>query len=141
MAGMDFNMEGMEELEKDLTEAVHKYPETMTLGLKKIAKDFKKSVKARTPDGSNHKGDSSTKLINKFGTKTIKDGVTTAVLVYNSARHFHLVENGHNLVRDGEVVGFVPGQHMMEQTGKEYESIVPRRLEELCDKELRGHNL
>lgn len=138
---MDFNMEGMEELERDLTEAIHKYPETMTLGLKKIARDFKKSVKARTPDGSDHKGDSSTKLINKFGTKTIKDGVATAVLVYNSARHFHLVENGHNLVRNGETVGFVPGQHMMEQTRKEYEGIVPRRLEELCDKELRGHNL
>lgn len=140
-ANFNFTMEGIDELEKDLREAIGEYPVTMRAGLKDIAKDFRKSVRARTPDGNNHKGDASTKLRRKFGIKMLEDGVASVALVYNSARHFHLVENGHNLVRGGQTVGFVPGKHMMEQTRNEYENIVPERFEELCDEALRRHDL
>lgn len=140
-ANFNFTMEGIDELEKDLKEAIGEYPATMREGLKDIAKDFRKSVRARTPDGKNHKGDASKKLRRKFGIRMMDDGVASAALVYNSARHFHLVENGHNLVRGGRTVGFVPGRHMMEQTRNEYEDIVPERFERLCDEVLRGHGL
>lgn len=141
MASFNFTIEGMDELERDLTEAIGEYPATMREGLKGIAKDFRKSVRAKTPDGSIHKGDAKTKLRRKFGIKMLEDGAASMALVYNSARHFHLVENGHNLVRGGQTVGFVPGKHMMEQTRNEYEGIVPERFENLCDEVLRGHNL
>lgn len=141
MAGFDFTMEGMEELERDLTEAMREYPATMREGLGELAKDFRKSVRARTPDGINHKGDSSTKLRRKFGIKMMEDGMTSLALVYNSARHFHLVEDGHDLVRGGQTAGFVPGKHMMEQTRNEYEDIAPERFEKLCDDVLRRHEL
>lgn len=141
MANFEFEIEGLDELEKDLTEAISSYPVTMKAGLKDIAKDFRKSVRARTPDGKDHKGDAKTKLRRKFGIKVLDDGMTSAALVYNSARHFHLVENGHNLVRGGRTVGFVPGKHMMEQTRNEYQDIVPDRFEQLCDDTLRRHNL
>lgn len=141
MANFDFTMEGLDDLEKDLTEAIGEYPVTMKEGLKGIAKDFRKSVKERTPDGSNHKGDASTKLRRKFGIKMMDDGMASLALVYNSARHFHLVENGHDLVRGGQTVGYVPGKHMMEKTRKEYEDIVPERFRELCDETLRRHDL
>ena len=42
----------------------------------------------------------------KFGSKVIEEGIGATALVWNSARHFHLIENGHNLVRGGRVVGF-----------------------------------
>ena len=141
MANMEFNREGLDELERDLTEAIKEYPVTMKEGLKGVAKEFRKSVRARTPDGSNHKGDASTKLRRKFGIKVLDDGLTSLALVYNSARHFHLVENGHNLVRGGRTVGFVPGKHMMEKTRNEYENIVPERFRGLCDETLRRHDL
>ena len=48
-ANFNFTMEGIDELEKDLTEAIGEYPVTMRAGLKDIAKDFRKSVRARTP--------------------------------------------------------------------------------------------
>ncbi len=140
-ANFNFLMEGIDDLEKDLRDAIGEYPVTMKEGLKNIAKDFRKSVRARTPDGTSHKGDASTKLRRKFGIKMVDDGVASAALVYNSARHFHLVENGHNLVRGGQTVGFVPGKHMMERTQNEYENIVPERFEELCDETLRRHDL
>ena len=141
MASMEFTIDGLDELEKDLREAMREYPVTMKEGLRDIAKDFRKSARNRTPDGKNHKGDARTKLRRKYGIKMLDDGAASMALVYNSARHYHLVENGHNLVRDGRVVGWVPGKHMMEQTRNEYEGIVPERFEKLCDAALRGHNL
>lgn len=138
---MEFSIEGLEELERDLREAIEECPETMKEGLKDIAKDFRKSCRNRTPDGKNHKGDASKKLRRKFGTKIIDEGLIVSALVYNSARHFHLVERGHNLVKDGQVIGFVPGKFMMEKTQEEYRDIVPERFEKLCDEVLRGHDL
>ena len=94
MANFEFELEGLDELESDLRFAMEEYPKEMRSGLRKIANDFKKSCKARTPDGKTSK-DASKKLRRKFGTRTKVEGDTTLALVYNSARHFHLVENGH----------------------------------------------
>ena len=140
MASFEFELEGLEELETDLRFATNEYPKEMRSGVRKIANDFKKSCKARTPDGKTSK-DASKKLRNKFGVKTKIEGDTTLALVYNSARHFHLVENGHNLVRGGQVVGWVPGKHMMEQTRNEYQDIVPERFEQLRNEVFRRHDL
>ena len=140
MASFEFELEGLEELETDLRFATNEYPKEMRSGVRKIANDFKKSCKGRTPDGKTSK-DASKKLRRKFGTRTKVEGDTTLALVYNSARHFHLVENGHNLVRGGQVVGWVPGKHMMEQTRNEYQDVIPERFEKLCDETLRRHDL
>ena len=141
MASFNFSMEGMEELERDLGEAMKRYPRTMENGLINIARSFKRSAIERTPDGNNHKGDDSTKLRKNFGMKAYRMGMASLVLVYNSAPHFHLVEDGHELISHGEFAGFVPGKHMMEKTRNEYEDIVPERFEALCDQILRGHGL
>ena len=140
MANFEFEIDGLDELETDLKFATNEYPKEMRSGVRKIANDFKKSCKARTPDGNGDK-DASKKLRNKFGVKTKIEGDTTLALVYNSARHFHLVENGHNLVRGGQVVGWVPGKHMMEQTRNEYQDIIPERFEKIRDDIFRRHNL
>ena len=141
MSNFEFNIEGLDELEKDLREAIADYPITMKEGLKDIAKDFRDSCKKKTPNNKNHKGDAKTKLRRKFGIKMLDDGDATAALVYNSARHFHLAENGHNLVRGGKQVGWVPGKHMMRDTQVEFEGKLPDRFEKLVDETLRGHNL
>ena len=77
----------------------------------------------------------------KWGTKVIEENVGATALVWNSARHFHLIENGHNLVRGGRIVGFVPGKHIMEKTRNEYENIVPQRFEEMIDEILKEGDL
>lgn len=141
MANFTFEMNGLEELEIDLRFATNEYPNEMRSGLRKVANQFKKSCKARTPNGADAEKDASKKLINKFGVKTKIEGDTTLALVYNSARHFHLVESGHNLVRGGQVVGWVPGKHMMEQTQNEYQDIVPKKFEDIRDEIFRRHNL
>lgn len=140
MANFDFTMDGLEDLESDLKFAMQEYPTEMRKGLRKVANEFKKSCKARTPDGNTSKK-SAEKLRRKFGVKTKKDGDQYIALVYNSAYHFHLVEYGHNLVRGGKVIGFVPGKHMMEQTRNEYRDVIPDRFEKICDEVLNNHNL
>ena len=59
------------------------------------------------------------------------------MLIWNSAPHFHLIENGHNLVRGGRTVGFVDGRHIMEKTKNEYENIVPARFQEMVENILK----
>lgn len=139
----NFTIEGIDELEKDLTEAIHEYPVTMKEGLRDIAKDFKKSVMAKVKDGKYHKGADSARIRKKFGIKTMEEGVAYLALVYNSARHFHLVERGHNKYdfHGNPTGGWVDGKFYMEKTKNEYEDIVPQRLEKLCDEVLRGHDL
>lgn len=145
--GLNFNVEGLEELERDLKKAVKKYPATMQEGLKSIAKDFKKSVKKRTPDGKNHKGDAVTKLRKNYHIKMQDDGLISEAVVYNDAPHAHLVEDGHQLVKGGKlskgghVIGFVQGKHMMEKTRNEYKDIVPERFEKMIDDILKESDL
>lgn len=147
MFEFEFNENEMEKLEKNLTEAIKKCPVMMKEGLKDIAKDFKKSVRARTPNGKNHKGDIATKLRKNFHIKMKDNGMISSAIVYNDAPHAHLVEDGHRIVKGGKlgkggkVVGFVAGKHMMEKTKNEYEEIVPERFEKMVDDVLKENDL
>jgi hypothetical protein len=142
---MNFEIDGLEELEKDLTTAIRTAPEKAKETLKNISKDFKKSAKQRANSvlkPHEREGSEKNKAIErKWGSKVIEEGVGATALVWNSARHFHLIEYGHNLVRGDRNVGFVPGKHIMEQTRNEYESIVPERFEEMIDDILKRSDL
>lgn len=135
--GFEFEIEGLEELERDLREAVQKCPARAEETLKQLAKQFKASAKKKANAELKHterEGDDKKKAIKaKWGSKVIDESVGMTALVWNSARHFHLVENGHNLVRGGQVVGFVPGKHIMEKTRNEYNDIVPEQFQEMID--------
>lgn len=143
--GFDIDIEGLEELERDLTYVIKKFPAHAEETLKKLAKDFKKSAKKRTDSAVKHTkrtGDAVKKAINKkWGHKIKGDGLARAALVWNSAPHFHLVENGHQLVKDGKVINFVEGKHMMEKTRDEYEGIVPERFKKMVDDILKESDL
>lgn len=144
-AGLDFEIEGLEELERDLTKAIQTAPEKAKETLKGIGKDFKNAAKKRANSElkpHERTGSEKNKAIKrKWGTKVIEENVGATALVWNSARHFHLIENGHNLVRGGRLVGFVPGKHIMEKTRNEYENIVPQRFEEMIDEILKEGDL
>ena len=141
----EFCFEGLEELEQDLKKAIRKAPIQAKETLTEVAKDFKKSAKKRAKSETKHvkrNGDGEKKAIaRKWGHKLVDDGVGSTALVWNSAPHFHLVENGHQVVRGGRVVGFAPGKHIMEKTRNEYEDIVPERFEKMVDDILRESDL
>jgi citrate synthase len=141
----NFEMSSLEGLERDLTKAIRKCPEQAKDTLDTLSKDFKKSAKKRADSElKSHERTAEQKnkaIKRKWGSKTIDEGVGMVALIYNSARHFHLIENGHNLVRGGRVVGFVAGKHIMENTRKEYSDIVPERFEKMVDDVLKGCDL
>lgn len=141
----EFSFEGLEEFQRDLEKAIKKAPAQAEETLIELAKDFKKSAKKKAnAELKTHerKEDQKKKAIRrKWGHKLVDDGLGAAALVWNSAPHFHLIENGHQLVRGGRVIGFVPGKHIMEKTRNEYEDIVPERFEKMVDDILRESDL
>lgn len=136
-------IDGLEELEKDIKKAVENSPKELKKELQKIGNDFRKSARKRTPDYKHHKGNPKSKLKRRYGQWAFAENDKTGITIYNDAPHFHLVELGHNLVKgkNGRIIGFVPGQHMMEKTKNEYEDIVPERFEQIIDKILKESDL
>lgn len=143
--GFEFSFEGMEELARDLEKAVNIAPLQAKKTLKRLAKEFKASAAERAEVELNHAdrtGEGQKKSIGeKWGSKIVDDRLGMAALVWNSAPHFHLIENGHNLVRGGNVIGFVQGKHIMEKTRNDYKDIVPERFEKMADKILKESGL
>lgn len=137
----EFEFEGLEELEKDLTKAIKACPTKAEDTLKDIAKDFKKSAKKRANSELKPHERTNKAIKRKWGHKLVDENMGATALVYNSARHYHLIENGHNLVKGGQIIGFVPGKHIMEKTRNEYENIVPQRFEQMVDDILKGSDL
>lgn len=144
-SGFNFNIEGLEELERDLTKAIKQCPAQAKETLNGLAKEFKTSAKKKANSemkAHERKGDQKKKAIRaKWGSKVIDESVGMTALIWNSARHFHLLENGHNIVRGGRVVGFVPGKHIMEKTRNDYKDVVPERFEQMVDDILKGSDL
>ncbi len=133
----EFSFEGMEELERDLEKAIKKAPVQAEETLKQLAKEFKNSAKKKAnSELKPHKreGEQKKKAIKrKWGTKIVDENAGMTALVWNSARHFHLVENGHQLVKNGQATGFVPGKHIMEKTRNDYRDTIPERFEKMVD--------
>ena len=142
---MEFQIDGLEELEEDLKRAIKKAPAQAEETLLKLAKDFKKTAKKKAEaelKPHERKGDQQKKAIKrKWGHKVVGDSVGTTALVWNSARHFHLIENGHNLVKGDRIIGFVAGKHIIERTKNEYEDVVPQRFQQMIDDILKECDL
>lgn len=141
----EFEMDGLEELERDLKAAIEKAPAQAEETLIDLAKEFKNSAKKKANTELQHvprtAENAKYAIKKKWGHKLLEDYLGGTVVVWNSALHFHLVENGHNLVRGGRVIGFVPGKHIMERTRNEYTPIVYKRFEEMVDEILRDGGL
>lgn len=56
---------------------------------------------------------------------------------YSIAPHTHLVENGHKLIRNGQILGWVPGKHMyrnaINATANEIEAEAEKMLDKLVE--------
>ncbi len=141
----EFSFEGLEEFERDFKKAIKKAPVSVEETLIELAKEFKNSAKKKARSELKHtrrEGDDKKKAIGrKWGHKLVNDGLGATALVWNSAPHFHLIEDGHNLVRGGRVIGFVPGKHIMEKTRNDYKDIVPKRFEKMIDDILKESDL
>ena len=130
---MEMKIEGLVECQDALKKFILDTPVAAKTGLRKAANEMRKTARRRTPDsGVQHKA----KLKKKYGVKIIDEGLNMKAMVYNSAPHFHLVEQGHVLIIRGKNCGFVEGKHFFEQTVDEYEDKFPKIIEEMVEKEV-----
>ena len=140
-----FSFGGLEEFQRDLEKAIKKAPAQAEETLTELAKDFKASARKKAKAELKHvkrkDGDKKWAIDRRWGHKLVDGGLGAAALVWNSAPHFHLVEDGHQLVRGGRVIGFVPGKHIMEKTRNDYKDIVPERFEKMVDDILKESDL
>lgn len=145
-AGIEFEMTGLAELENDLKKAIKKAPAQAEETLLEIAKDFKKDAKKiaekKIRKHTKREGDDKKKAIQrKWGHKLVDENLGATVMVWNSAKHFHLIEDGHNVIVNGKNIGFAEGKHIMQDARNKYKDIVPGRFEDMVDDILRGSGL
>ena len=61
-----------------------------------------------------------------------------AIRVYSTAPHAHLIEDGHRMVtHDGREVGFVPGMHVFEVVGKDFEPEFLADIDDMLDEAVK----
>ena len=130
---MELEIEGYEVCKETLSKVILETPLAAKQGLRLAANGLRKDARARTPDSGK---ESKQKLKKKYGVKVIEEGLNMKALVYNSAPHFHLVEQGHELIINGKNCGFVLGKHFFEKTVDEYDEKMPQIVENMINKEL-----
>lgn len=73
----------------------------------------------------------------KRGVKKVigsKGGYSAIRADFKVAPHTHLIENGHRIVRNGKVVGWVPGKHMYRNALNELANELEQSAEQMLDK-------
>lgn len=141
---------GLDELATDLRSVVRKYPDRAGEELQKEAKELRKDVvvmvKNDTDEHLTKDGEKTKRSLTKASSYEISpvQGFNERQFVNISAKapHFHLLENGHQLVsHKGRVIGFVPGYHFMDRARKEHAKKLPERMEKMVNHLLESENL
>lgn len=123
----DFGQQILEVATRDMPKITEKFMKSEANKLKNKAKrDAKKIFKShKAKEGKSY-------LENmKAGKKVYAFGdAKYNVMVYNSARHAHTVDEGHDMVtHDGKEIGFVPGKHILENAAISFEKLFPKHVE------------
>jgi len=128
-------------LDKDIEDVISKYPDETASFMRKSANKWKKD--ANTNGYGKYTGGK--KPIPKSWKTEKEENIlhqATSIQVKNTARHFHLVENGHvKWIRGRNTGGFVPGKHYAEKTREEWREKFPDLVDDFVDNMLKGHGL
>lgn len=167
----EFEMRGLNELTKDLEDLVKEYPDQTEKEVYRLAGQFTKDVNEKFPESYQDGKRPFEKEWHRTRVKAVFSDYTVEIEVENTAPHWHLVENGHQLLipenpaliasalngknkknqgtkkkkshKKANMIyaGFVPGKHYCEKTREEWETEFPKRIEKFADKMLKGKNL
>lgn len=136
------NIDGIDELTSAINSLVKEYPDEMEMGLRRVALGMKRSTVQKMRERTReHTGN----LVKK-GVKVDKVkgyGSNLSVDIYGNQPHFHLIENGHEIIdpKTGENKGFAPGKHMMADTITEYREKYPEEMEKLVVRVIKKKGL
>ena len=153
---LSVNIEGLEELQESFEKIIRSYPDKGAELLRDQARELRKDVlkKVRNDMDYNPEGKRSLSKASSYEISEVQGyGQRQYVEVSAKAPHFHLLENGHQVVlprtrtitdKNGEkrkVVlkngganrGYVPGYKMMDRSTREREREMPEAVKKLVD--------
>lgn len=145
-----FSISGLDELVEDLEKAVKLYPDKSMETLEQAGKKFKNRVIKITNKATfKHTG----KLVKGYKLDPVEGfGINMQINFRGTAPHFHLIENGHDLVSQktrngkkledgGKVMGFVPGRLIVHQAREEYKTKLPKEMKKMLEDILKESDL
>lgn len=129
------SVEGLDELQDSLKRLVRKYPDEAGRMLQREARVLRKEIVAETKELTNTSAKSKMSL-GKIGSYSVSKvyGIYTKQYVEIKAKapHFHLVENGHDLVsRSGKYIRHIEGKHMLDNAVRKHEQKMPEIVEKM----------
>jgi len=136
----EVKFEGINNFQAKLEEVRAKFPFKEEEILLKLGATLKTSAKDKTPTGKDKKH-----LINQYKLSKVnyeKDG--SNIIMTNKSPLFHLIENGHKIVKGGKLdkggteIGFVEGKHMVEKAMIELDQVLPTVVDAWLDGVLGG---
>ncbi|EOS27623.1 hypothetical protein C806_00070 [Lachnospiraceae bacterium 3-1] len=148
---MEVTIDGIEELREEFQTAIKKYPciaeEALLAAGKKFRNAVKKETRSATFTGTGN-------LLKGYKLDPVEGyGPYMHINFRATAPHFHLIENGHELVthktkngkklrNGGQNIGFVPGRLIVAAVRADYnESKFPEEMEKALEKLLKESNL
>lgn len=155
MAETTLIVEGMDELQKSFKILAKKYPDKAGELLRKdaisVRKEIVKQVKKETK--FDNKSKRSLAKAGSYKVSQVKGiGIQQYVEISAKSPHFHLVENGHNIImpkshgvkgekgvripndNPGENVGYVQGKHIIDTVARKHEREMPSIVENMVEK-------
>lgn len=140
--GASFDVKGIDDLSLKIKRLANDYPEDTKREFKRVAYKLKNSCLKRI----NERTDEITGKLAKKGVDVspVKGrGANLLVDIYGNQPHFHLIENGHEIIdpKTGENKGFVPGFNCMSDTITEYREKYPEEMQILVNRMIKKKGL
>ncbi len=147
----DVSITGIGELMEEMQDAIRKYPDIAREALEVSGKKFKNAVKKETRSATfTHTGN----LMKGYKLDEVEGyGSYMHINFRATAPHFHLIENGHELVSQrtkrgeklkngGQNIGFVPGRMIVSAVRADFsENKFPEEMEKAMERLLKGSRL
>lgn len=102
---ISFSLDGLDELQNDFNKLLRKYPDDTEKEVYRLAGIFAKNVNEKLPPSYSAEKDGLSKSWHRTREKDTFGGCsyTVGVEIQNTAPHWHLVENGHEVKADPQM--------------------------------------
>ena len=154
---VSMQIDGLEELNTSLNNLIKRYPDKAGELLTKQAQELRKDVVQMVKNDLDYNSSAKRSLskVKEYSISAVQGyGKQQYVEISAKAPHFHLIENGHQLVQPrtrtitlkdgskrkitlkngGQVKGFVPGYNFMDRASKKRQINIPQELDKMIDK-------